>query len=140
MRPALVVGVLILAACSEKQAVEQSTSAIEAPVQEVSEDTKGNSSVNLDQDKSSEKPVKSEKYTAKATFTDGVGWGYDIYEGNAVRIHQPHIPAIEGNRGFDSEADALKIAQLVIYKMENGIVPPAVTKQEMIDAGLRSIR
>src|SRR6187455_1853745 len=34
------------------------------------------------------------------------GFGYDIYVDNSLKVHQPHIPAVSGNKGFSTEEKA----------------------------------
>lgn len=65
------------------------------------------------------------------TFKNGTTWGYDIYKDNNLLIHQPNIPAIEGNDGFFSESDAMTVANFVVYKLENGIMPPSISLEEL---------
>ena len=47
------------------------------------------------------------------------GFGYDIYMYRSLYVHQPHIPAINGNRGFDTEEQAHKVAEFIVYKIKN---------------------
>ncbi len=64
-------------------------------------------------------------------FKAGNGYGYDILmNGNKV-IHQPNIPAIEGNRGFSTEEDAKTVAEFAITKIERGIMPPTISLNEL---------
>ena len=58
-------------------------------------------------------------------------WGYDIYMEKRLFIHQPGIPALPGNEGFKTKADAEKVARLVIGKIKKGEMPPSVTLEEM---------
>ncbi|MCX6232799.1 MAG: DUF4907 domain-containing protein [Bacteroidetes bacterium] len=81
--------------------------------------------------------TKKENSSAKDVFTiktfqpDATGWGYDILKDNKVIIHQPNIPAIEGNHLFRTDAEARKIAVLVVEKLKNNIFPPSLTKEEV---------
>ncbi|MFY7991190.1 MAG: DUF4907 domain-containing protein [Fluviicola sp.] len=143
MKIVSLVVIFFLFACSHEQPKSDSTSNIEASITEDVQTDRITETATEDnvQPSASEKPkVSSGKFVAKAVYSEGIGWGYDIYEGSSIRIHQPHIPAVEGNRGFSSEAEAIKVAELVIYKLENGIVPPSITKQEMIQAGISNLR
>ena len=65
------------------------------------------------------------------TNSDGNGFGYDIEVEGRVYIHQPYIPAIQGNNGFASEADAEKVARLMEYKIKNNILPPTIEIDEL---------
>ena len=70
-------------------------------------------------------------YTAKIYNTNGSGYGYDVYKDSLVFIHQPIIPGIQGNQGFSSKQDAQKVADLMIKKLSNNIMPPSITNQEL---------
>jgi hypothetical protein len=59
-------------------------------------------------------------------------FGYDIYKNKQMLIHQPSIPAFPGNEGFQTKADAVKIAMLVIKKLKRGEMPPSVSRNELI--------
>jgi hypothetical protein len=63
-------------------------------------------------------------------------WGYDILQNGKIYIHQPHIPGIAGNLGFESEADAQKVAQLVILKIVQQQTPPSISQQELDSLGV----
>ncbi len=64
------------------------------------------------------------------------GWGYDVFVGGKRFIHQPNIPAIEGNIPFNNEADANKVAELVAKKIGMNIIPPTVSYQELDSLGV----
>ena len=63
------------------------------------------------------------------------GFGYNIYVDSNMYVHQPHIPAVSGNKGFDSYANAEKAAGLIVYKIKNNILPPSVTPHELDSIG-----
>ena len=65
------------------------------------------------------------------TFKGDSGWGYNIFVNGKLYIHQPNIPAVNGNNGFSKEEYAVKIAQLVIEKIKNHIFPPSVCVNEL---------
>jgi hypothetical protein len=58
-------------------------------------------------------------------------YGYDVLADGRLLIHQTSIPAMPGNEGFKTKADASKVAQLVIGKIKKGEMPPTVTIEEM---------
>ena len=67
-------------------------------------------------------------------------WGYEIYNNGKLFIHQASIPALAGNKGFKTKADAEKVAQLVIDKIKKparlshsggGEMPPTVSIEDM---------
>lgn len=63
-------------------------------------------------------------------YKSGNGWGYDITGKGKVRIHQPFMPAIEGEKPFPDKASARKTARMVIRKMKNREMP-SVTPEEI---------
>ncbi|HET7115111.1 MAG TPA: DUF4907 domain-containing protein [Hanamia sp.] len=69
------------------------------------------------------------------TFKTENGWGYTITVNNKVFIKQTLIPAIEGNRGFSTQEDAAKVAQLIIDKLANH-KSPAVKKEDLEKLGI----
>jgi len=58
-------------------------------------------------------------------------FGYDILDHNRLMIHQPSIPGLPGNKGFEKKADAEKVARLVIDKIGRSIMPPSITQKEI---------
>lgn len=78
----------------------------------------------------------STRFRAQYYYSDSLGWGYDIYEGTSMRIHQPHVPAVQGNKGFKSEYDAQKAADRVIEKLDHGIMPPSLSLDELKELGV----
>lgn len=64
------------------------------------------------------------------------GYGYDIYRGEVRLIHQPHIPATQGTKGFQTRKKAKRAALLVLKKLESGgDMPPALTVRELEEVG-----
>jgi hypothetical protein len=52
------------------------------------------------------------------------GWGYDLIVGTKKVIHQPIRPALPGNNGFATEADARKMGELAARRFsETGNFP-----------------
>jgi hypothetical protein len=68
-------------------------------------------------------------YTVINTLNDT--YGYDVFSNGRLMIHQKSIPAMPGNEGFKTKADAEKVAQLVIEKIKKSEMPPTVTVEEM---------
>jgi hypothetical protein len=96
-----------------------------------------------DTGKPKENPYKNAKIECKVFNNDSLkqdpnphGFGYDIYLFDALYIHQPNIPAINGNRGYHTREQAMKAGGLVMYKIRNNIMPPAVTIQELDSIGV----
>lgn len=76
------------------------------------------------------------RYRFVTLFDAQIGWGYDIYLDDALKIHQPHIPVIQGIQGFKNAYDAELVAKKVIEKLENGIMPPTLSEQELNELGV----
>ncbi|MFA6274470.1 MAG: DUF4907 domain-containing protein [Candidatus Paceibacterota bacterium] len=70
------------------------------------------------------------------TFQTGIEWGYDILIDENIYVHQPTIPAIGGNKGFKTEQDAQKTAELVVNKIRKNILPPSITPEELKNLGI----
>ncbi|MFN8145020.1 MAG: DUF4907 domain-containing protein [Bacteroidia bacterium] len=64
------------------------------------------------------------------------GFGYDVLMGGKLYIHQPHIPAIQGNKGFANEANARKAGEFIVSKLKRNIMPPSVSKEELDSLGV----
>ena len=54
-----------------------------------------------------------------------------MYASGRLLIHQTSIPALPGDEGFKTKADAEKVALLVIDKIKRGEMPPTVSVEEM---------
>ena len=88
-------------------------------------------------------PIKQEEATSslvssKIIFNEGIGWGYQIFEGSKMIINQEHIPAVQGMHGFSSKEKAVTAANYVVNKIENGIFPPTLTPEELDSLGVYS--
>jgi hypothetical protein len=88
-------------------------------------------------------PYKDAKIECKVFNNDSLkqesnphGYGYDIYLFDALYIHQPNIPAINGNRGYHTREQARTAATLVMYKIRNNIMPPALSIEELDSIGV----
>lgn len=66
-----------------------------------------------------------------STFQVNDGYGYEIYLHNTKVINQPTIPVIEGNKNFPTRELALDAALLVSSKIRKGIIPPAISHEEI---------
>ena len=75
--------------------------------------------------------VNKDFYIIKTFKADATGWGYDIYKNGKITIHQPNIPAIEGNSCFKTRQQAISTAELVVKKLKNNVFPPSLTKEEV---------
>ena len=66
------------------------------------------------------------------------GFGFEITSTSpgGMKIRQETIPAVQGNHPFMSEENAASTAELMIYKLDHGIVPPAVSTDELDSIGV----
>ncbi|WP_179334538.1 DUF4907 domain-containing protein [Winogradskyella costae] len=55
-------------------------------------------------------------------------WIYEVYNDNQLVIRQEFIPAIKGQQGFTSKADAEKIGNLVMRKLIENKMPAVSIK------------
>lgn len=65
-----------------------------------------------------------------ALFRSGDGWGYDILRKEKVYIHQPFMPAVEGETPFRDKKSARKTGRLVVKKIRRHQLP-AVSEEEI---------
>ena len=75
--------------------------------------------------------VNNDTFVIKVYSVDSLGWGYDICKDKKAIIHQPTIPAINGNVAFKTKENANKTAELVVEKLKNNVFPPSLTKEEV---------
>lgn len=81
--------------------------------------------------RTTQQPAETEKIIRIETFKIDNGWGYDIYLNNEKYIHQQHIPAVNGMHTFISEAEAYRVAELVVEKINNNLMPPTISIEEL---------
>lgn len=62
----------------------------------------------------------------------GNGWGYDILKNSKPFIHQESIPALSGNKPFQTNRSAKITAKLVIKKLEKKEMP-SLSRAEVIE-------
>lgn len=65
------------------------------------------------------------------------GFGYDVMLNGRLYLHQPMIPAVQGLKTFSSEKDAKKMAEFVLLKIKNNIMPPTVSIPEIDSLGIK---
>ena len=68
--------------------------------------------------------------------TNLTGFGYNIMTNGNSYIHQPHIPAISGLKGFSTEEDARRVGEYVSKKIEMTNALPVITSQELDSLGI----
>lgn len=67
------------------------------------------------------------------TFQGKKGWGYEIFIEDVKYVSQPSIPALSGDGGFKTEEDAKAVAELMVQKIRDNILPPGVTEEEVLN-------
>lgn len=81
-----------------------------------------------------EKPIEEiviDGLSLKITNSEHGGFGFEILQGTSTLIIQPHIPAVQGMKGFDTKEQAAIIGNYMIYKINNGIMPPSISIQDL---------
>jgi hypothetical protein len=63
-------------------------------------------------------------------FSNGGGWGYDIVYNKKLIIHQPYMPAMEGQAPFESKYMARATGRLVISKLKTR-QSPRISSEEI---------
>lgn len=98
---------------------------------------KGNSSQNeIDVDDNNNDRTGADRTIETTVFQVEEGWGYDLFVDGKRFIHQPYIPVIQGNKPFENEADAKKVAELVAKKIRLNSIPPTVSYRELDSLGI----
>ena len=64
------------------------------------------------------------------------GWGYNILKDGKAFIRQTNIPSLPGNKGFDTQEKAKKVADFILFKIQNGIMPPSTNRTELDSLGV----
>ena len=70
------------------------------------------------------------------TMNSENGWGYNILKDGKPFIRQANIPSIPGNKGFDSEEKAKTVGNFILFKIQNGIMPPSTNRTELDSLGV----
>jgi hypothetical protein len=121
---------LIAFSCTENKEPENSRSDFSV------EQTRENSKDKMPEPKNDD-PADKSQYTFKVIGTVG-NYGYQIFDATGkMMINQPTIPAIQGNKGFQTEKDAQTAAEFVIQKIDKGIFPPTFSVAELDSLGLK---
>lgn len=68
------------------------------------------------------RPQPKQALTYKC-FNTGHGWGYDIFSGEKLLIHQSIDPEVAGRKGFVDKQAAEADARIVIDKIKLGKTP-----------------
>ena len=82
-------------------------------------------------EKNKQQELVVENLSLKITDSEYTGFGFEILQGTSPLIIQPHIPAIQGIKGFKTKEQASVIGYYMIYKINHGIMPPSITVQDL---------
>jgi hypothetical protein len=78
---------------------------------------------------------KPQDYTVQLFLFDSLkpklGFGYNILIDGQTFIHQPSVPSVPGNIPFATADKATAVANLMIYKLKNNIMPPSISQKEL---------
>jgi hypothetical protein len=69
-------------------------------------------------------------------ISDSEGFGYEIWVNGKKYIHQRYIPSVKPYKRFSSADDAQKVADLVIKKLREEIIPPKISVSEIEKLGI----
>jgi hypothetical protein len=81
--------------------------------------------------------IVSNSYTYKIIESPNKTFGYEIYADKKLMIKQTTIPGRQGNQGFTTHKQAQTIAKIVTQKLQKGIMPPSITADELLKAGVK---
>jgi hypothetical protein len=80
---------------------------------------------------SSLKAAKGAQKYEIITLLSANGWAYQIRQNGKLVIDQPTIPGRPGNLGFQTEEDAIKVAELVKAKLQAKVFPPSISEADL---------
>ncbi len=75
-------------------------------------------------------------YQVQVFSTPG-GWGYTILNNGKPFIHQPTIPGQPGIVGFATKAEAQRVGERVVEKIQQEKVLPTLTNNELRQLGVK---
>lgn len=75
--------------------------------------------------------VSSKNIFEITTLQNANGWGYQIRQNGKLLLDQPVIPGRPGNAGFQTQADAQRVAELVKTKLQAKVFPPTVSEDDL---------
>ncbi len=70
-------------------------------------------------------------------FATQSGWGYSILNNGKAFIHQPTIPGQPGIVGFASKAEAQRVGDRVVEKIQRDKALPTLTNDELRQLGVK---
>ena len=122
----LILALLALASCIEQPEIRKESpdpNEDPIPIEKVEEE------IAIAKDK--EQELVTDSLSLKITDSEHTGFGFEILQGTSPLIIQPHIPAIQGIKGFETEEQPAIIGNYMIYKINNGIMPPSISVKDL---------
>lgn len=131
--PLLGLTILLFSCSNDENVVKDMRSDEEIAEQETQDEQAVDATENGDPtEKQTERVTNSDsEWTYDVTFISEGNWGYQLFQKGEMVINQTSIPSIQGTNGFDSEEKAERTARFILHKLENGIFPPTVDKEEL---------
>ena len=86
--------------------------------------------------KQQKNPYAKAEITIKIIPSVNNTFGYDIFINGQPALHQPHIPALPGNKGFTTKERAQKVAEFVVKKIRKNNMPPTVSVDDLNKMGV----
>ena len=117
---------LTLASCIEQPKTRQESSALDNRSVAIKKPDE-----KIADKKNKQQELVGENLSLKITNSEYTGFGFEILQGTRPLIIQPHIPAIQGIKGFKTKEQASIIGNYMIYKINNGIMPPSITVHDL---------
>lgn len=124
---------ILMSACSDiENEVEDFRGTEQAVEQESSNGvtTPNKPSSELESEDSKVTSKKSE-WSYEIVLISEENWGYQLFQNGTMVINQTSIPSVQGIDGFDTKEKAERTAKHILNKLENGIFPPTVDKEEL---------
>jgi hypothetical protein len=86
--------------------------------------------------KEQKNPYANAEITIKIIPSTNNTFGYDILLYGRPLVHQPTIPGLPGNEGFSTNKRAQIVAEFVVKKIRNNVMPPTVTIEDLNNMGV----
>jgi len=117
---------LTLASCIEQPKTRQESSALDNRSVAIKKPDE-----KIADKKNRQQELVGENLSLKITNSEYTGFGFEILQGTSPLIIQPHIPAIQGIKGFKTKEQASIIGNYMIYKINHGVMPPSISVQDL---------
>ena len=117
---------LTLASCIEQPKTRQESSALDNRSVAIKKPDE-----KIADKKNKQQELVGENLSLKITDSEYTGFGFEILQGTSPLIIQPHIPAIQGIKGFKTKEQASIIGNYMIYKINHGVMPPSISVQDL---------